>query len=58
MASARGAATSWWYTDDESFADFFTAVYNTPNPPSVYSVRVLPYHAFSHYISYLLIQSS
>ena len=39
MATARGATTTWWYTDDQSFADFFTTVYNTPNPPSVYSVR-------------------
>ena len=52
MATARGAKTTWWYTDDQSFANFFTAVYNTPNPPSVYSVRVLLLFYYTLCISY------
>ena len=48
LATARGAVTTWWYTEDQHFSDFFTAVYNTPNPPSVYSVRVIFSIAYSY----------
>ena len=35
MGTCTASPTTWWYTDDQSFADFFVAVYNTPSPPKV-----------------------
>lgn len=52
MATARSATTTWWYTDDQSFADFFTNVYNTPNPPLVFTISYSTDEAYLSTSSY------